>query len=234
MLKAIAALLGVGTVGTLLGKSGAVESALSRIRRANAIKREVLNPPPGTPLLVSLGVGVDDCFGIGLAEHSGIYLGDGMVAELNGNGLVSQVSLSEFVNGIDDGTVNTRNGTCIFASCDDASDAIVFHPQAALNAQTFIHNAVSLDYSVFGNNCHMFTASCLLGGLIEKLKLEDWLGRGTFSIADLELIVEHVLNDKRRIGWRRVKNGSSDFSYVLTPAKRLRLYKEGKIEVPIA
>jgi hypothetical protein len=154
------------------------------------------------------------------------------VAELNGNGQVLSVSLSEFVNGTDDGSVNTRNGTCIFAACDETTDAIRFHGYAALNAKSFINNGVAFDYNVFGNNCHMFTASCLLGGMIRKLSKADWFARGTFSIGDLEFIIEHVLNDGKRIGWRRVRNHTSGFDYMLTPEKRIRLYKEGKIELP--
>lgn len=221
----------IGALGALLGKSGALESALSRKRRENAIDREVSDPPPGTPLLVSLGVGVDEYFGIGIAEHSGIYLGNGKVAELNGNGRIMPVSLSEFVNGLDDGSVNTRNGTCIFAACDENTDVIKAHAQAAQNAQAYLNNEVTKDYNVFGNNCHMFTASCLLGGKLEKMSKEEWFIRGTFTVVDLELVIEHMLNDGKRIGWRRVKN-TSGFKYVLSPEKRIRLYREGIIEAP--
>ena len=222
----------ISAAAVLFGKTGVVDCAMSRMRRERTIAREVSDPPPGTPLLVSLGFGSDEKFGIGIAEHSGIYLGGNRVAELNGNGRILSVSLSEFVNGIDDGSVNTRNGTCIFAACDETTDEIRFHGQAALNARSFVDNEVALDYNVFGNNCHMFTASCLLGGLIQKLSKADWFERGTFSIIDLEFVIEHVLNSGRRIGWRRIRNHTSGFDYMLTPEKRIRLYKEGKLELP--
>ncbi len=213
-------------------KSGGLDSVMSRIRRERTIAREVSDPPPGTPLLVSLGLGADEYLGIGIAEHSGIYLGNDQVAELNGNGHILSVSLSEFVNGIDDGSMNPRNGTCIFAACDEATDELRFHGDAALNAKSFIDNEATFDYNMFGNNCHMFTASCLLGPVIQKLSKADWFERGTFSILDLELIVEHILNGGKRIGWRRVRNHTSGFNYMLSPEKRIRLYKEGKIELP--
>ena len=221
----------IGALGTLLGKTGALESALSRKRREAAVDRVVYDPPSGTPLLVSLGVGSDEYFGIGVAEHSGIYLGNGRVAELNGNGRIMQVSLSEFVNGLEGEVMNTRNGTCIFGACDENTDEIKSHKNAALNAQTYIDRGVKKDYNVFGNNCHMFTASCLLGGEIEKMSKEDWFVRGTFTVVDLELIIEHILNDGKRMGWRRIMT-TPEFQYVLTPEKRIRLYREGKIQAP--
>jgi hypothetical protein len=225
-------LVSISSVAAFFVKAGGLDSMMSRVRRERTIAREVSAPPPGTPLMVSLGIGVDRSFGIGVAEHSGIYLGNSQVAELNGNGQILSVSLSEFVNGAEGDPLNTRNGTCIFAACDETTDEIRFHGQAALNAKAFMDNEVSIDYNVFGNNCHMFTASCLLGGMIQKLSKVDWFERGTFSIVNLEFIIEQVLNDGKRIGWRRVRNHMSGFDYLLAPEKRIRLYKEGKIELP--
>ena len=51
------------------------ESADSRSRRNASANRLIAPPPAGTPLLVSLALAF---------EHTGIYLGDNHVAELNG------------------------------------------------------------------------------------------------------------------------------------------------------
>ena len=93
--------LGVGgaalaAAGVIMAKSGVMQSAAAKIRR-NGDGRLIDAPRAGVPLLVSLA---------GIAEHSGIFLGRSRVAELNGNGRLMEVSLSEFVNGQPDANSN--------------------------------------------------------------------------------------------------------------------------------
>ena len=84
-------------------------SAASRAKR-NAVADRLIPPPsPGTPLLVSLALAV---------EHSGVYLGGGRVAELQDDGRVVAVSLTDFVNGSPGAFPAVRTGTRIFAACD--------------------------------------------------------------------------------------------------------------------
>ncbi len=52
----------------------------------------------------------------GLAEHSGVYVGDGEVVELKGNGRIQKVSFREFLH---DGL--TRTGALIYVACCKSS-----------------------------------------------------------------------------------------------------------------
>ena len=86
--------LGLSSAVDLLRILGAIpdaleESADSRSRR-NASANKLIEPPPaGTPLLVSLALAF---------EHTGIYLGDNHVAELNGDGQVTIADVTFLVN----------------------------------------------------------------------------------------------------------------------------------------
>ena len=113
--------LGVGgtalaAAGVLAAKNGAFQSAEAR-RRRNDDVRLIDAPHAGTPLLVSLA---------GVAEHSGVFLDRSRVAELNGDGRLMDVLLSEFVNGQADDKKNLRFGTRIFAACDASSGRLSF------------------------------------------------------------------------------------------------------------
>lgn len=216
--------VGVGALtvaGTLVAKSGAVQSAVARWRR-NADKRMVDAPEAGTPLLVSLARGG--------AEHSGVYLGDGSVAELSGDGRLQEVSLSEFLNGQDVGAAdNFRSGTRIFAACDDATAKPLSVLQVAEAARRLIRHIGRVDYNLFGNNCHMFTASCVFGTLLEKLSAVDWLKDGTFSIERLEETIRHRMNHGLQIAWLGVRGPTPQFNYALTAEKTARLRDEGLV-----
>ena len=76
--------------GEVLDRSGLKDSIASQCQRIACVlaKGEVPPPAPGTPLIVDL---------FGVLEHSGIYLGDGRVAELFGDNLLREVTLSEFL-----------------------------------------------------------------------------------------------------------------------------------------
>lgn len=195
------------------------ESARSRARR-NAQAHSLIAPPPaGTPLLVSLALAF---------EHTGIYLGDGHVAELNGDGRVKAVSLTRFINGAADGAWTIRNGTRIFAACD----ARTRRPLASLStlntARAAFENSASwreYDFAVI--NCHLFTAACVRGILPRDRKFKRLLGGGVASVGRLEHVLAQTLNDGRAIAWCAVRRGKADFHYRLTPEKKARLQLEG-------
>jgi hypothetical protein len=56
-------LASIPAAAVLFKKTGVWDSAMSRMRRECTIAREVSDPPPGTPLLVSLGLGADEYLG---------------------------------------------------------------------------------------------------------------------------------------------------------------------------
>ncbi|MDO5320376.1 MAG: lecithin retinol acyltransferase family protein [bacterium] len=216
--------LGVGAgalaaAGVLVAKSGAVQSAEARKRR-NAERRLIDAPRAGTPLLVSLG---------GIAEHSGVFLGRSRVAELNGNGRLMDVSLSEFINGMEDASSNMRWGTRIFAACDKVSGTPLSALRIAHRARDLIEKVGQVKYNLFGNNCHLFTASCVRGELSDGLSFSDWIKNGTFSIDRLEEVLSTLLNGGRPIAWLGVREPTRFFNYALSDSKLERLRKEGRI-----
>ena len=90
----------------------------------------------------------------GLCEHSGIYVGNNEIVELNGDGKVVKLSTYEFLRGS-----GIRSGFSTYVACDCsgnvlASAAVAFRALQQLNTDG--------DYSLLRNNCHHFTAACLL------------------------------------------------------------------------
>ena len=218
----IAAGIGAGALaaaGALaLAKSGALQSAAAR-RRRNGDDRLIDAPRAGVPLLVSLA---------GMAEHSGIFLGRSRVAELNGNGRLMDVSLNEFINGQPDDTSNMRWGTRIFAACDDSTGRPLESLKVAHVARDFVTKVRQVKYSLFNNNCHLFSASCVRGELSDGRSWADWLMDGTFSIDRLDAVISEVMNGGRPIAWLGVREPTRFFNYALTDGKIARLRMEGK------
>ena len=222
--------LGVGGValgaaaGLLAAKSGVFQSASARHRREKdeADGRFVDGGAvaAGTPILVSIARGA--------AEHSGVYLGDSRVAELSGEGRLQEVSLTEFINGQEDTWDNFRSGTRIFAACDDQSSRPLGLDDVADAAKGLICRIGTVRYHLFGNNCHMFTASCVFGKLLEKMSVADWFVGGTYSVDRLEEVIVHRLNGGAPVSWLGVRASSPQFQYALCDAKVERLHKEGK------
>ncbi len=218
--------LGVGGVSLVsagvlaVAKSGVVQSALARHRRESDAGRLVDGESivPGTPLLVSLACGI--------AEHSGVYLGASRVAELSGDGRLREISLTNFINGELDPT-NCRTGTRIFAACDGASARVLGVDFVSDAARSIIERIGFVRYNLFGNNCHMFTASCVFGRLLEKMSLADWVKGGTYTIDRLEGVVSNCLNNGLPVAWLGVRGPSAAFDYALTEEKIKRLKSEG-------
>ena len=204
--------------GVFLAKSGAIQSAAARMKR-NADRRLVRPPCAGTPILVSLAHGG--------AEHSGVYLGESRVAELSGDGRLQTVSLTDFLNGRERGWDNFRAGTRIFAACDGEGGMPVGSTVVSEAANRLIEHVGRVRYNLFSNNCHMFTASCILGTLLKGMSVVDWFKRGTFSIDRLEEIISNTLNGGRPIAWLGVEGPTMQFDYALTDEKAMRLVTQG-------
>lgn len=90
------------------------------------------------------------CCGIGgLLEHTGIWVGDNTIIELDGNGLIKPISVQRFTK--------ERSGKNIFIACDSKAKPIA-DEIAASRAQKQIFQC--LDYHVIDNNCHQFIWQC--------------------------------------------------------------------------
>ena len=194
-------------------------SLASRTRRNAGEKRLIAPPPPGTPLLVSLAL---------VLEHTGIYLGDNKVAELQDDGFVKTVSLTDFING-DTAPFPLRNGTRIFAACDARSRKPLGAAAVAKMARRLSDEAYYAGYDLIQSNCHLFVAACAAGMKPDDEAFEKLVGKGITSIGLLERILGRRLNGGHRIEWCPVARNRERFHYKLTAEKVARLRLEGKL-----
>lgn len=194
-------------------------SLASRTRRNAGAKRLIAPPPPGTPLLVSLALAL---------EHTGIYLGKNKVAELQDDGFVREVTLTEFVNG-DTGPIPLRNGTRIFAACDARSRKPLGTAAVAKMARRLSDEAYYAGYDLIQSNCHLFVAACAAGLKPNDTAFAKLVGKGFASIGRLESVLARTLNGGHRIEWCPVARNRERFHYKLTEEKVARLKLEGKL-----
>jgi len=85
------------------------------------------------------------------AQHSGIYIGNGEIAELSGKGRIQRVNREQFICG---GT-----GSDIYVSC--WNNAAIGSPAVAQRARRQLGSR--RNYNIVLNNCHQFCAGCLSG-----------------------------------------------------------------------
>jgi hypothetical protein len=99
---------------------------------------------------VSPEIGSLVCCGIGgLLDHTGIWVGEDSIIELDGNGLIKPISVQRFTK--------ERSGKNIFIACD--SNATPLASVCAANRaqeQVFQYR----DYHLLENNCHQFIWQC--------------------------------------------------------------------------
>lgn len=95
-------------------------------------------------------VGAIVCCGIGgILDHTGIWLGDNLIVELAGNGLIKAISSERFIN--------ERSGKQIFIACDSKGRPLVNEAAAQLASQQIYQYR---DYHMIDNNCHHFIWQC--------------------------------------------------------------------------
>lgn len=95
-------------------------------------------------------IGAVVCCGIGgVLEHTGIWVGDDTIVELDGNGLIKAISSKRFTK--------ERSGDKIFVACDSMGNALA----CEVAAQRAIEQIFQYqDYHLFDNNCHHFIWQC--------------------------------------------------------------------------
>lgn len=89
----------------------------------------------------------------GAAEHSGIYVGDGKIVELSGDGIIRKVSAYDFM----DSKIPTARS--IYVSSQKGR---------AIGSEKVAERALKMvgsrrDYNIIMDNCHQFSAGCLTG-----------------------------------------------------------------------
>ena len=113
---------------------------------------DVVKPKIGSVVKIDLTLGPD---------HTGIYIGDDQIVELNGDGEIRIVSPEEFIEGDD---AISRCGAFIYVACAQDEDGNCY----ALGSRDIARRAKqcvgeSRDYNVVFENCHMFTEYCING-----------------------------------------------------------------------
>ena len=95
-------------------------------------------------------IGAIVCCGIGgVLDHTGIWIGENTIIELDGNGLVKPVSPRRFTG--------DRSGKGIFIACDSLGQPLVSAQAAELAIEQIYQQR---DYHLLDNNCHQFIWQC--------------------------------------------------------------------------
>lgn len=111
----------------------------------NHIKSTIAEPAVGSVLYCDLL--------FGLAEHSGVYMGNGEIMHLNKHGIIELVTPQSFIQ-------NTT-AMSIYTSCQGHMPA--GSHQVADNAAFYNRSIQRRKYNVLLDNCHQFSAACLSG-----------------------------------------------------------------------
>lgn len=89
-------------------------------------------------------------------EHTGIYVGDGKVVHLKGNGIIEAVSFREFI-----GRLGGRNFSYSIFCATDVNGKSIGSKEVAKRALEMIGKKQK--YNLLFDNCHCFTTYCLTG-----------------------------------------------------------------------
>lgn len=117
---------------------------------------------------------------LGPAEHTGVYIGDGKIVELSGNGKIQITNPAGFVAGF-------PYTTKIYVACD--SNVPISRDSIARRAKHLVGHERS--YNVFFDNCHQFTAGCITG------QYEN--NNNYFYL--LESLISDSLNNGSKVKW---------------------------------
>lgn len=120
-------------------KIGIVYKATKSI--VNNLFRKQVTPKFGSVVYCDLAFGI--------AEHSGIYVGNNSIVHLNKDGLIEKVSLNDFIKNTPSITiyVSSKNGETV------GSEIIGHNALAQLGKR--------VKYDVLRRNCHQFSSGCL-------------------------------------------------------------------------
>ncbi|WP_370598913.1 lecithin retinol acyltransferase family protein [Plesiomonas shigelloides] len=153
---------------------------------------------PGCPVAVRLA---------GAVEHTGIYIGNDRVVELNGDGSINIITTEQFVQGgyrPSDGIFSSliRTGNCLYVPYYNETIHYEKSVQRAMELVNEYKNGIS--YNILNNNCHMLTGYCIDGinfqdntdcrffsGLTKKI-IDNTLGQEKSFIDSDSLIVGTV------------------------------------------
>lgn len=102
-------------------------------------------------------------------EHTGVYVGNGNIVELHGDGSINLISIDDFINGgYKSNDTSFRTGINIYTATYDgkciASEEVA---SRALNIKDRL-TGKKIPYHMLKNNCHMFSGYCFYGKNFQK------------------------------------------------------------------
>jgi len=124
-------------------------------------------------------------------DHSGIYIGEDKIVELNGDGEIKIVTYSEFLN-----SSIFRTGVTIYTACEDGN--VLHDPKIAKRAKSLIGEKMNYDSST--NNCHIFCLHCLHGRIHTSGIEMPVIDKLTQGIMD-----SHLVKTPSKFDWINVK-----------------------------
>lgn len=116
-------------------------------KKAKTLEKNCVFPIKGCIVRCNLGV---------LLDHSGIYVGNGKIVNLNRN---SEIKIEDFKSFFPPGT--DPNSNKIYTACLYETN-IVLHSKKICNRALKKVNHLS-KYNLLFNNCHRFTCGCITG-----------------------------------------------------------------------
>ncbi len=121
----------------------------------------------------------------GFADHTGVYVGNGQVVELSGEGIVQKVPVDGFMNT----PALVNSAISIYVSS---------HEGAAVGSSVVAQRALDMvgswrDYNLILDNCHQFCSGCVTGNF-ENSDNFLWMLKGT--------VKKHMHADEWRV-WDR-------------------------------
>jgi len=163
---------------------GAVEHVFD-----NYVRDTISEPAVGSIVYCDLAFGT--------SEHSGVYLGQGEIMQLNSQGKIERVSPEKFVSNM--------SALSIYVSCK--ADEPVGCPEVAERAKFFQKILLERDYNVLLDNCHQFAAGCLTGDpdnpnnflWMLKHECEKRLSADSWRVWERPWLVDNSNNDEKAI-----------------------------------
>ena len=155
----------------------------------------------GELFIINTGTLIDTFYGphegavlycsLGPAEHSGIYVGNGEVVQLNSRGFIEKVSLKQFTDSL--ATFNQA----VYVAFDNSSEFSECNSLYSLGDFEVKKRALEMvnkerNYSLIFDNCHQFTSGCITGNF-ENSDNFLWMLKDT---------VEKKLNNGKSTCWK--------------------------------
>lgn len=133
-----------------------------------------VTPVPGSVIYCGLAMN--------MVEHSGIYIGNGKIVHLQGDGKITAVSRAEFLERLDGYNV------AITTYVSSRGGKAVGSKAVAAKAKAWIGD--TRDYNLITNNCHRFSSECI-----------DYEAELKTTLTGLKATAEGHLNCNQWLAW---------------------------------